>query len=83
MTKVVTKKDRDRIHRSNKFYDRHMAGKYNHKEGEFNFVLSGKKKKTLNPAVETFECDCGHVISITNSTMSFICSRCNKFNTIS
>jgi len=79
MERVITKKQREQIHKANKFYDTHMAGKFNPKEGEYNFTMSPTKKTILTPRANIIECECGNTVAITLSTKSFICGTCNKF----
>ena len=81
--KILNRGERDKVHKANKFYDKYMAGKWNEAEGEYNFDLSNVKKRKYISSNNSINCkDCGTGVRVQNNTKSFICSKCNSFNSI-
>lgn len=81
--KDLDTKERNKIHKANKFYDKYMAGKWNRKEGEYNFDLSKSKKKKTTDVLSSISCKhCGISVIVHSNTHSFICSKCSSFNSV-
>lgn len=78
------KKYRDKIEKSNKFYDKYKAGKRDPKTGEFYHNIDFKNpclKRNLGATAGTVKCfNCDNFFDITTNTKVVICSRCKKLN---
>ncbi len=83
---IGPKKYKERIEKSNKFYDEFKAGKKDPKTGQFYYHIHGK-----NPLLKTklgvndgcVECGkCKYPLGITTSTSCIICSQCNTLHSI-
>jgi len=81
--RVLNTEERSKIHKANKFYDKYMAGKWNPEEGEYNFNLNKQENKSSGGSFNYLFCkNCGSEIRGKNNTSSFICSKCNSFNSV-
>jgi len=71
-------------YRANKFYDDHMAGRWNHEEKGFNVSLNQTSKKKVESKPKGSEqCSgCGNLVPVKNLTVSYICSSCGFYNKV-
>lgn len=81
--KKLSKKEKDKAYKANKFYDDHVAGKFNKAEGEMNFILGGKNKLKLSSSSTPKKCNtCDLETYLQKNTACFICSKCNTLNLV-
>ena len=82
--KELTTKQKRKIYKANKHYDKHMAGKYNPKLQEYNFELQGSKERKVGGIPSNSKiCECGNTVYTTSTMSGFICSKCGSFNKVS
>lgn len=83
--KKFSVKEKKRIYQANKFYDDHMAGKWNKDAGYYNHDLTGKSKKSsLSGKPTPVRCNsCKALVVCKDGVFSFICSECGRYNNIS
>jgi len=81
--KRLSHKEKKKIYKANKFYDKYMSGKYNPELGDYNFDLTPvKTRKVLKTDKKFIFCSCGNTIYVSSITSGFICSKCGMFNEV-